>query len=844
MVDAHRFLYTVLLVLVRHKKDSKLIISFDAGKEGLLLNGKELPLAGERYSKAGLENRIHFLAGELGIRELTVSHADVALRSLLKDRGTASKIETIEVLLSSTFRKNSGSDVIKQWRQAFEMRVMKAAFEHFRIEWLHEITEEKRHDYLESGPLLEKWPRRLLEEKFWAYIDTAFLGVEPFRLDQIWTDLHLINPDEPGEFLDNVAESSFSKLLDYRYEERQWLAQPAAFVMEQLQGTTAVIGSPGSGKTTMLKWLARQLILNPDGKFLLPLFVSLRQPTNCTNIVDYALQTAGIQNKRQRELWLNFLAYLAGGQRDNILLLLDGWDEVPAEDRMLLTKELEDLSHGYSYVITSRPAAYPRNLPTDRFYEIAELQWESIYKLVIQWFEGMENPAMAGCVLEYLDKYPDLKRMARNPFLLTLVCGYTFSRHHTSSISLPRSRTELYRESVLSIIEYHNRNYPETPFHGEIRRLLERLAYWLFTDAPNAPRYTFDLSDFIESGGNKEHMEEYMEKVLKPSRFITKHDYRGESFHFLHTTFQEYFAACYIGKIGKDEVDEIFHKIAYDSGWQEIFLFTAGQAQKSGSVERQFWRCMQKLAVSPDRFGFIYIQLARYTAESGVIDGGIQLLGSDLREKLWQFIISEEKINHYVDAYILLDAVGYVMQVKDYLAQPHISSRLEAKLLRTLGRVKTVDTSDELVRQILNGEKNAGAIAAYQLTRVLDNRGLHLLLKEARSLDHPIALRKRIIDALGYSGRLEAIDVLYGIAKEIEELTFPAIKALGHIGGDSAAGRLRNLLEESDKSETRLAVVSALGNCRCLQARDYLLYLLALPHEGHRLTVKILEELV
>jgi HEAT repeat protein len=848
MVDAHRFLYTVLLALVRHKRDSKIIISFDPGKGQLFLNGKELPLAGEGCSKAGLENRIHFLAGELGIRELTVSHADAALRALLKDRGTASKNEIIEVLLSSTLRKDSGSDVIKQWRQAFEMRVIKAAFEHFRIEWLHEIPEEKWHDYLESGPLLEKWPRRLLEDKFWAYIDTAFPGIEPFRLDQIWTDLHLINPDEPGEFLDNVVESSFSKLLDYRYEERQWFAQPAAFVMEQLQGTTAVIGAPGSGKTTMLKWLARQLILNPDGKFLLPLFVSLRQyalvrrssiPGNCPNIVDYAVQTAGIQNKRQRELWLNFLAYLAGSQRDNILLLLDGWDEVPAEDRILLKKELEDLSHGYSYVITSRPSAYPRNLPTDRFYEIAELPWDSIYKLVIQWFEAQGSSAMADSVLKYLDKYPDLKRMARNPFLLSLVCGFTFSRYHNSSISLPRSRTELYRESVRSIIEYHNSYYPETPFDGGTCRMLERLAYWLFTDAPNAPRYTFDLSDFKNSGGSKK----YMETVLKPSRFITKHDYRGESFHFLHTTFQEYFAACHIGKKDKAEVEELFRKMAYDAGWQEIFLFTAGQARESVSVERQFWKCMQKLAVSPDCFGFIYIQLARYSAEYGVIDGGLQLLGLDLREKLWQFIISEEKINHYVDAYILLDAVGYVKQVKDYLAQPNIPSRLEAKLLRTLGRVKTTDTSDELVRQIINGEKNAGAVAAYQLTRVLDNRGLHRLLKEARNPDRPTAVRKRIINALGYSGRLEAIDVLYGIAKESEELTCPAITALGHISGDSAALWLKKLFEESDKSETRLAVVSALGNCRCLQARDYLLYLLALSFEGHQLIEKILEEL-
>jgi len=847
MITAHRFLYTVLLALVRYKKDSKVSISFDPGKGQLFLNGKALPFVEEGYGEAGLENRIHFLAAELGIRELTVSHADVALRALLKDRGTAAKSEIIDVLLSSTLRKDSGSDAIKQWRQALEMRVIKAAFEHFRIERLHEVPEEKWHDYLESGPLLEDWPRRLLEDKFWAYTDTAFPGIEPFRLDQIWTDLHLIDPDEPGEFVDSTIEGSFNQLLDYRYEERQWFAEPAAFVMEKLQGAVAVTGPPGSGKTTMLKWLARQLILNPDGKFLLPLFVPLRQYILACgssnqygpNIMDYALQTAGIRNPRQRELWLNFLAYLAGSQRDNILLLLDGWDEVPADNRPLLQKELEDLAHGYSYVITSRPSAYPRSLPTDRFYEIAELPWGSIYKLVIQWFEAKGSPEIADSVLEYLDKYPDLKRMARNPFLLSLVCGYTFSRHHTPGISLPRSRSELYRESVLSIIEYHNRYYPEAPFHGEICRLLERLAYWLFTGAPHAPRYTFDLSDFTASGGNKK----YMEKVLKPSRFITKHDYRGESFHFVHTTFQEYFAACHIGRKDKAEVEGLFRKIAYDAGWQEFFSFTAGQTPGSNSVKRQFWSCMQKLAASPDRFGFIYIQLAHYAAEAGLLDGGARLLGVDLREKLWQFIISEEKINHYVDAYTLLDAAGYVKQVKDYLAQPGVSSRLEAKLLRSLGRVKTEDTSEELVRQIVSGEKNAGAVAAYQLTRVLDNRGLHTLLTEARNPERAIKVRERIINALGYSGRLEAIDVLYGIAKESKELAHPAITAVGHIGGDSAADLLKDLFEESDKNETRIIIVSALGHCRCLQSRDYLLYLLALPSDDHRLTGKILEEL-
>jgi len=52
----------------------------------------------------------------------------------------------------------------------------------------------------------------------------------------------------------------------------------------------------------------------------------------------------------------------------------------------------------------------------------------------------------------------------------------------------------------------------------------------------------------------------------------------------------------------------------------------------------------------------------------------------------------------------------------------------------------------------------------------LDNRGLHELLKEVRNPERSFEIRERIINALGYSGSIEALDVLYSIAKEMEEL--------------------------------------------------------------------------
>jgi tetratricopeptide (TPR) repeat protein len=839
------FLFTVLMAIFENK--GKTTINYDPDKEQLFVNGQKFSLPDNELIRVGLQDRINLVAKELGVQELTVPDAALFLRSFFKSKNSVSPEEIISLLQSTSLRKNDEKDSITKWRQALEMRVRKAAIGQPRCEWLSEAPEEKRDEYLESGPLLEKWPLRLLENESWACTERVFDDIEPFPLDEIWTDLYLVNPDEPWKLLETPSEGSFIDLLDSRYEKKQWFSQPAGFVMEQLLGTIAVIGTPGSGKTTMLKWLARQLIFNPDGKFLLPLYVPLRLYTlvlqspdrNRTGIVDYALEYAGINSIRQRELWSLFLTKLAGGQRDNVLFLLDGWDEVPDGERALLGKELEELAHEFSYLITSRPSAYPKRLPTDSFYEISELPWESIYQLINQWFKVIKKASLAKSVLEHLNKYPDLKRMARNPFLLTLICALAFYKAPSTAQEIPRTRTELYREAVRIIIEQHNARNSKDPFNGTDCPLVERLAFWLFKEAPNAPRYIFELSDFMGIGGSKR----YIEKTLKPARLITRLAQKGESFHFIHPTFQEFFAACYIARKKIPEVEQLFSEIAYDPSWQEILSFTAGQVQNSKLIENLFWRRMKHLAATPDRYGFIYLQLARYVAEAGAVDGGNQLLGVDLREKLWQFVISREKNKHYVDALVSLDAHWYIERVREYLKQPDIPPRLNAVLIRTLKHVKTADSSDELVRQILGEREDSSAVASYQVDQVLDDKGLQVLLKEVHNPERDIKVKVQIIHALGYSGRFEILDFLSDIARGNGDLSIPAITAIGHIGGDSAVTILKDIYKQTGKDDIRKTIIPALVNCRSLQARDTLLLLLAFTSQKLDIIQILLEEL-
>lgn len=302
---------------------------------------------------------------------------------------------------------------------------------------------------LELAPLLEAWPFRLMTDRRWAYAEPPLPEIEPMPLDAIWVDVTVVDPlEEAGSDLTGDVVQA----MDSRYEDRQLCSEPASFVLERLRGSAALIGDPGIGKTTLLKWMAGQLIRQSDGRFLLPLYVPLRayslEKSENVDMVSFALQQCGIVRSPQIAKWKNTLEYLSGVQKKTVLLLLDGWDEVPADRRESLRTEMESLSYRFAFIITSRHSAYPASLPVDRLHEITDLPPQGIHTLIHNWFRAAGHPEMTDRLFGHLDAHPDLRRMARNPFLLNLICGICFSdAGHSGHDDLPASRTELYRFS-------------------------------------------------------------------------------------------------------------------------------------------------------------------------------------------------------------------------------------------------------------------------------------------------------------------------------------------------------------------------------------------------------------
>ncbi len=141
-----------------------------------------------------------------------------------------------------------------------------------------------------------------------------------------------------------------------------------------------VVGEPGSGKSTLVHWLTWAAYQQKLPDFDVALVVKLSayalalaaSPT--LSILEFFFECLGtkIDDWGPAAFWLRRVA----SKSQRFLLLLDGWDEVPAgqRDRVRDHILLEDPYFGT--VITTRPSGLPRQLCDGErvdFYHIAGL---------------------------------------------------------------------------------------------------------------------------------------------------------------------------------------------------------------------------------------------------------------------------------------------------------------------------------------------------------------------------------------------------------------------------------------------------------------------------------------
>nr|BFD83458.1 NACHT domain-containing protein [Streptomyces sp. Xyl84] len=239
-------------------------------------------------------------------------------------------------------------------------------------------------------------------------------------------------------------------------------------------------GDAGSGKTTLVQWLAVTAARDGDRvPYVLPLRTLVRTgplpaPADFLKAVGCPLTPPDGWAER----------VLAAGRG---LVLVDGLDEIPAADRHRTRDWLCALLAAYpgnQWLLTSRPTAVrPDWLAQADFRELAlaPMRAPEVMTFVRRWHQAARAPEYEAALLDSLRTQRDLARLATNP----LMCGLICALHRERRGYLPAGRKELYDAALAMLLNRRDRERGLDTADGvelgeeASLELLQRLAYAL-----------------------------------------------------------------------------------------------------------------------------------------------------------------------------------------------------------------------------------------------------------------------------------------------------------------------------------------------------------------------------
>lgn len=376
-----------------------------------------------------------------------------------------------------------------------------------------------------------------------------------------------------------------------------------------------ILGKPGSGKTTFLKFLAIQCIRGELLPGHVPIFVMLRRFSEDQvepDLFQYILGKFELCGLERHEL-IQLLKY------SRLLILLDGLDEVNESDRRVITNHIQAFSnqfHGNRFIVTCRTAA--QEYAFDKFaeVEIADFSMQQIVAFSRNWFKHVEDEPKAQKFLEQLQQNKRIQELATSPLLLTLLC-IVFG----DSGDFPKNRSELYEEGLDVLLKRWdaNRNIERGQTYRNLSRqrkedLLSQIAYATFERGeyffkhknieneirsyirhlPNASMDSESLR--LDSNAVLKAIEVQHGLLVERARSI---------YSFSHLTFHEYFVARKIVNIPDPQAQEqaLINLVSHmpEKRWREVFLLAIGMLPNSDYLLRLMKVRLQSLIAVDQR---------------------------------------------------------------------------------------------------------------------------------------------------------------------------------------------------------------------------------------------------
>jgi predicted NACHT family NTPase len=412
------------------------------------------------------------------------------------------------------------------------------------------------------------------------YGTTRILGnPKPISLQGIFTDAYLLDkPTALRRFdLEQLKAMAAERESLQPHGERR-----SALDLALKEKRLFILGKPGAGKTTFLKYVAWQAANGNINK--IPIFVSLKEWADSgLALMPFLVKQFEICAFPEAQPFIEYL--LNAGQA---VVLFDGLDEVNQEDeqRTQITTSVNNFSKQYSpsqCLITCRIAATDFAFDQFTYAEMADFDDQQIRAFVRKWFK--DNPAKLKKFLEEFEKAENrgLRELAQIPLLLTLLC-LAFDE----TMSFPQRRVELYEEALDALLKKwdSSRNIRRDEIYrklslGRKRQMFARLAQetfeqgdYFFRQADLAKNITHYLQKLPPTDLDEDIDGEAVLKAIEAQHGLFVERAR-QIYSFSHLTFQEYFTARYFAESDSEGKLALLMLHLTDNRWREVFLLTA-----------------------------------------------------------------------------------------------------------------------------------------------------------------------------------------------------------------------------------------------------------------------------
>jgi len=423
------------------------------------------------------------------------------------------------------------------------------------------------------------------------------------------------------------------------YREERYLS-PEEVIKRAFQNfrLLLVIGDPGSGKTTLMKYYAVACLDMKKEKCrqfgftgeILPIYFPLRElefdeqdepsslPENLAKWTDKRLLCI------PAEQFLNWL------QEERTLVILDGLDEISSmERRQNVCRWIETMSTGLlnaCFVVTSRSTGYRKldgielEIPHLRA-DIMDFSPPQQADFLKKWFRAVflaEMPPkdeghpgdqwkqlqaqradlQSGTIISFLESEDNkaVQELAAVPMLLQIMAIIWKDREH-----LPESRSELYDAALNYLLDYRDRRRKLKPLlrAEKARIVLTAVGLWmqekLKKDEVYKGKMHLFMQPILDTLDERPAASAFCNNLRERAGLIT--DYDPDHYIFRHKSFREFLAGLQLAKETK-EPDRIGSLVDHfkDDWWEETLRFFISKSDDE--MFDRFIRCFFQSGIS------------------------------------------------------------------------------------------------------------------------------------------------------------------------------------------------------------------------------------------------------